>query len=302
MIDICFAEHVSKPAESPLGITQEMMCELVTKGPVVWRVGQRCFFLTWAHWSSIPLLQLAEGDSGVAHPSVLRVRVFLRCAFSEGYAQSSEASLRARRPSFRYLQLLSAETAAGDGSREESLGEDSGGSAATACVPLNRICGDAGTRTSAAQRTSQEGPVEDFAGVETESRAGAIEAKTSDRRTVVVAVRGECERGSAFLAAAILRFQCVEREEAAREIAVHACESGAEKAGATSEGLALEQLGALRGEGREQNSDRFRLRKEGGSNDIEEESKPAPLTPKGAAPPKSKTTAKASLPACHPPR
>jgi hypothetical protein len=66
--------------------------------------------------------------------------------------------------------------------------------------------------------------------------------------------------------------------------------------------LALEQLGALRGEGREQNSDRFRLRKEGGSNDIEEESKPAPLTPKGAAPPKSKTTAKASLPACHPPR
>ena len=78
------------------------------------RVGQRCFFLTWAHWSSIPLLQLAEGDSGVPHPSVLRVRVFLRCAFSEGYAQSSEASLRARRPSFRYLQLLSAETAAGE--------------------------------------------------------------------------------------------------------------------------------------------------------------------------------------------
>jgi len=216
---------------------------------------------------------------------VLRVRVFLRCAFSEGYAQCSEASLRARRPSFRYLQLLSAETAAGDGSREESLGEDSGGSAATACVPLNRICGDAGTRTSAAQRTSQEGPVEDFAGVETESRAGAIEAKTSDRRTVVVAVRGECERGSAFLAATILRLQCVEREEVERETRIHACESGAEKAGATSEGLALEQLGALRGEGREQNSDRFRPRRERGSSNFEEESKPAPLKPKGAAPP-----------------
>src|SRR5580765_7525680 len=149
-------------------------------------MGQRCFFLTWAHWSSIPLLQLAEGDSGVPHPSVLKVRVFLRCAFCERYAQSSQASLRARRSSFRYLQLLSAETAARDGSREESLRKDSGGSAATACVPLNRICGDAGTRASAAQRTSQEESIEDFAGVETESRAGAIEAKTSDRRTVVV--------------------------------------------------------------------------------------------------------------------
>ena len=232
------------------------------------------------------------------HPSVLRVRVFLRCAFSEGYAQSSQTSLRARRSSFRYLQLLSAAAAARDGSREESLREDSGGSAATACVPLNRICGDAGTCTSAAQRTSQEEPIEDFAGVETESRAGAIEeAKTSGQRTIIVAVRGECARGSAFLAAAILRFQCVEREEAAREIAVHACESGAEKAGATSEGLALEQLGALRGEGREQNSDRFRPRREGGSNDFGEESKPAPLKPKGAAPPKSKTNAKASPPA-----
>jgi hypothetical protein len=77
----------------------------------------------------------------------------------------------------------------------------------------------------------------------------------------------------------------VERKEATGEIAVHACESGAEKAGATSEGLALEQLGALRGEGREQNSDRFRLRRERGNGDIEEESKPAPLKAKGAAPP-----------------
>jgi hypothetical protein len=32
-------------------------------------VAQRCFFLTWAHRSSIPLLQLAEGDSRVPHPT-----------------------------------------------------------------------------------------------------------------------------------------------------------------------------------------------------------------------------------------
>jgi hypothetical protein len=41
----------------------------------------------------------------------------------------------------------------------------------------------------------------------------------------------------------------VEREEAEGKAGVHARKSGAKKAGATSEGLALEQLGALRGEG-----------------------------------------------------
>jgi len=89
------------------------------------------------------------------------------------------------------------------------------------------------------------------------------------------------------LAETILRFQCVEREEAEREAGVHARKSGAKKAGATSEGLALEQLGALRGEGGEQNSDGLRARKERGRRDFEDETKPAPLKPKGAAPSKN---------------
>ena len=52
-------------------------------------------------------------------------------------------------------------------------------------------------------------------------------------------------RPAAVLAEDILRFQRVDREEAEREARVHARESGAAKTGATSEGLALEQLGIL---------------------------------------------------------
>jgi hypothetical protein len=45
-----------------------------------------------------------------------------------------------------------------------------------------------------------------------------------------------------FLAAAFLRFQCVEFEEEGRKAPLHAHESAEEKTGRTSQGLALEQL------------------------------------------------------------
>jgi hypothetical protein len=44
------------------------------------------------------------------------------------------------------------------------------------------------------------------------------------------------------LAATVLRFQCVEREEKEREDELHAFQSGEARVGDTSEGLALEQL------------------------------------------------------------
>ena len=44
------------------------------------------------------------------------------------------------------------------------------------------------------------------------------------------------------LAATVLRLQCVEREETKREDELHAFQSSEERAGDTSEGLALEQL------------------------------------------------------------
>jgi hypothetical protein len=44
------------------------------------------------------------------------------------------------------------------------------------------------------------------------------------------------------LAATVLRFQCVEREEKEREDELHTFQSGKERAGNASERLALEQL------------------------------------------------------------
>jgi len=58
----------------------------------------------------------------------------------------------------------------------------------------------------------------------------------------------------------------------------------------------VEQLGALRGEEGEQNSDGLRARKERGRRDFEDQTKPAPLKPKGAAPSKIKTNSTHSQP------
>ena len=44
------------------------------------------------------------------------------------------------------------------------------------------------------------------------------------------------------LAAAVLRLQCVEREEEEREDKLHAFQSGEEGVGGTSAGLVMEQL------------------------------------------------------------
>ena len=51
-----------------------------------------------------------------------------------------------------------------------------------------------------------------------------------------------CAEIPTVLAAAVLRLQCVEREEEERENELHAFQSGEERIGDASEGLALEQL------------------------------------------------------------
>jgi len=72
------------------------------------------------------------------------------------------------------------------------------------------------------------------------------ERRTDSCRFPLTAVQGKRR----ILAAPILRFQCVERQKAEGEAGIHACESGAKKARGTRQGLALEQLGALRRKGR----------------------------------------------------
>ena len=54
--------------------------------------------------------------------------------------------------------------------------------------------------------------------------------------------RISCAEKPTVLAETVLRFQCVEREEKEREDELHAFQSGEERAGDASAGLALEQL------------------------------------------------------------
>ena len=51
-----------------------------------------------------------------------------------------------------------------------------------------------------------------------------------------------CAEIPTVLAAAVLRFQCVEREEEERENELHAFQSGEERVGGTSARLVMEQL------------------------------------------------------------
>ena len=54
--------------------------------------------------------------------------------------------------------------------------------------------------------------------------------------------RRSCAEIPTGLAATVLRLQCMEREEKERKDELHAFQSGEERAGDASEGLALEQL------------------------------------------------------------
>src|SRR5215472_9158863 len=80
----------------------------------------------------------------------------------------------------------------------------------------------------------------------------------------------------------------MERKEAVGETELHAPESGGAQAGCSSEGLAVEQLGPLR-KGRERiASDR--------PHEMKSKAKPAPLNPKGAAPPRKTRAASRDWP------
>jgi hypothetical protein len=100
--------------------------------------------------------------------------------------------------------------------------------------------------------------------------------------------RGSCAEIPTVLAATILRFQCVERKEKERKDELHAFQSGEERTGKASEGLALEQLRFLF-----QDRNEF-VRAEsgvGGENErlktIQEHVKTRTLhTPKDSAPPR----------------
>jgi hypothetical protein len=86
--------------------------------------------------------------------------------------------------------------------------------------------------------------------------AGSSEkTQTDGQHTVVVSIRWQADGRGAFLAAALLGFQRMEREKTEGEAGVHARQLGTKKAGGASEGMAVEQLDALCGQRRRENSD-----------------------------------------------
>jgi len=100
------------------------------------------------------------------------------------------------------------------------------------CVPADRICGDAGTCSPPHDGTQQGRSFEGPTGIET-TRFQEFAPERSRRRSV---------HPKAFLAKAVLRFQCLERREDHGKIELYAFESREERASGSSERLGMEQL------------------------------------------------------------
>jgi hypothetical protein len=116
-------------------------------------------------------------------------------------AEESQAALWEYEAAFHYVQLLSAFAFFDDGAGALSF--------------RNRwVCGDAGARSSVDRGVEEGESVGGGAGVETE---GVAEVEGEDAGEVFGGtaefVEGRCG-ASQFLAAAVLRFQCMEPEEA----------------------------------------------------------------------------------------
>ena len=109
------------------------------------------------------------------------------------------------------------------------------------------ICGDAGTRSPAAQRSKESHAIESTASAETKGFPSAPrEREEVCGGAMVVGVSWDRTGARGVLAETILRFQRLLAEEAPGETGVHACESGGTKTGGSSKGVAVEQLVTLR--------------------------------------------------------
>ncbi len=105
------------------------------------------------------------------------------------YAQSSAAPLRARRPSFRHLQLLSAPAVSRNPPRSAPFCEDPGPGPLAIPIPADRLCSDARARASAGQRTEEGQSLEDVAGAQTESFPRLAQAGEKAAGAVIAGIR-----------------------------------------------------------------------------------------------------------------
>jgi len=103
------------------------------------------------------------------------------------------------------------------------------------------------------QRTQERHSFPRVTGVEAEGFTRLATTAEKRQRATLLAVWLHRERSPGLLAAPLLRFQRVEQRKAAGETQLHAPQSGAAETRQPSEGLAVEQLVALR-KGRARNN------------------------------------------------
>lgn len=158
--------------------------------------------------------------------------------------ERSQTGLRRTRLAFPNFQLLSAPGTA-HCQALRSVSAESRASAQTVSVRALGFRRHAGTRSLASKRTSTGDAVDCRPGIETQLRPEVGEKRGSH------VSQNRRDMGhprflfAAFLAGAILRFQCLDGEEANREASIHPSESGEARIGDFPGTVALEQLSLL---------------------------------------------------------
>ena len=138
---------------------------------------------------------------------------FARVGHSFGlcYAERFETALWPGRPAFHHFLLLSPAALSANGSRETSVPENPGRSAKQISVPADWVRHHAGACAFADQRAEARERVARLAGVEAARFANdARKEEARFERSTFAEVRRCDDGGAAFLAAAVLRLQCVE--------------------------------------------------------------------------------------------
>ena len=161
-------------------------------------------------------------------------------------AKRIEALLRTGPAAFFDVQLLPADGVVRDPASAGAFRERAGSRAPGVWLSAGGLRGDAEPCASVDQRAAKRNAFDGAADAETAGFAKDAQTQPAGRAGAIAAGVSEvCKRAAAVLAAKVLRFQCVQSQKEKGKAGVHARQSGGEKAGLASEGLALEQFRVL---------------------------------------------------------
>src|SRR5712664_2265556 len=176
----------------------------------------------------------------VPRPRFLRVGVLVL------HAEETQALLWSRRAALSYFQLLPPTAAARFGPSTPPLRERTRQGPQGVRLPFGGICGDAQPRAFVDERAEKGHSLDRAANAEAARfPETAKKEKPCAKGTTAHSVPEIRERPAELLAAAILRFQRVQREEAEGEAGLYARESSESLFSQTPQGLAVEQLVVL---------------------------------------------------------